>query len=114
MLHRTVNRKLLFVLVKELVVTQSAAINNMLSLLGNIGFVRLIVELITSATKLVGCVIFQVNAAVSRRTVISTQPERIHVKLTQFRKSVTIGIIRITVAVSLIQCNAVRVITRHQ
>src|SRR5574344_2164344 len=63
MLHRTVNRKLLFVLVKELVVTQSAAINNMLSLLGNIGFVRLIVELITSATKLIGCVILQVDAA---------------------------------------------------
>ncbi len=38
MLHRTVNRELLLVLVKELVVTQSAAINNMFSLLGNIGF----------------------------------------------------------------------------
>src|SRR5574344_1471070 len=63
MLHRTVNRELLLVLVKELVVTQSAAINNMLSLLGNSGFVRLIVELITSATELIGCVIFQVDAA---------------------------------------------------
>ena len=97
-----------------MIVTQTTAIDNVLGLFGNIRFMRLQVKLISTTTELVGSVVFYINTAIVRRTVVSTHPESIHIQFSQFGKSVSIGIIRITVAICLIKGNTVTIILGYQ
>ena len=62
MLYGAVYRKLVLVVVPELVVANATAIDDMLGLLGNICLVRLQVKLITSTAELVGGLLLEVQA----------------------------------------------------
>ena len=76
-----------------MIVTQTTAIDNVFGLFGNIRFMRLQVKLIPTTTELVGGVVFYINTAIVRRTVVSTHPESIHIQFSQFGKAVSISII---------------------
>lgn len=67
----------------KLIVTQTTAIDNVFGLFGNIRFMRLQVKLISTTTELVGGVVFYINTAIVRRTVVSTHPESIHIQFSQ-------------------------------
>ena len=84
MLCRSIYRKLVFVLIEEYIIRQSTTVNDMLGLFRNIRFVRLQIKLVSSATELVGGMIFQTDTAELCRTVICPQSECIHIQFTQF------------------------------
>lgn len=98
----------------EEVVAQATAVDDMLGLLCDVRFVRLEVELIAAAAKLVRSVIFQVDAAEMRRAVIGAKAESIHVQLAQFGEAVSIAVVRIAVAIAFVKSDAVGVVFGHQ
>lgn len=65
----------MFILAPEEVVTQSAAVNDVLGLLGDVRLVGLKIELVAAAAELVGGVILQVDAAEMRGTVVARKPK---------------------------------------
>ena len=113
-LCRSIYRKLVLVLIEENIIRQSPAVNDVLGLFRNIRFVRLQIKLISSATEFIGGMIFQTDTAELCRTVICPQSECIHIQFAQFRESVPIRIIRITVAIRLIQRDTIRIVGRNQ
>ena len=58
--------------------------------------------------------VFQIDAAEMRRTVIGAEAESIHVQLAQLGKAIAIAVVGVAVAVTLIKGNAVRVIFGNQ
>ena len=92
----------MFILAPEEVVTQSAAVNDVLGLLGDVRLVRLQIEFVASATKFVGGMVFQIDAAEMRRTVIGAETEGVHVQLAQFGETVAVTVVRIAVAVAFV------------
>ena len=71
----------MLVLFPEQIITHASAIDDMLGLLGDVRLVRLQIEFVASATKFVGGMVFQIDAAEMRRTVIGAEAESIHVQL---------------------------------
>ena len=110
MLDGRIERKLMLVFFPKQIITQSATIDNVLGLFGDIRFVRLQIKFIPSATELIRGMIFQTDTAELRRTVIGAQPECIHIQLSQLRETVPVRIIRITVPIRLIQSDAIRIV----
>ena len=113
-LRRTIHRQFVAIFAEEHIIRQSAAVYNVFRLLGNVCFVRLKVELVTSAPEFVRGMILDADAAELCGAVVSTKPEGIHVQFTQFRETVAVGIVRIAVAVRLVEGDAIRIIRRHQ
>ena len=79
----------------------------MLCLFGYIAFVRLQVELVSSATCLVRGVVLKAYAACVCRAVVCTQTEGVQVYHTKLRESVAVVVVRVAVAVVLIHGYAV-------
>ena len=113
-LYGGVSRNLMLVLLPEQIVAHASAIDDMLGLLGDVRLVRLQIEFVASATKFVGGMVFQIDAAEMRRTVIGAEAESIHVQLAQLGKAIAIAVVGVAVAVTLIKGNAVRVIFGNQ
>ena len=110
MLDGRIERKLMLVFFPKQIITQSATIDDVLGLFGDIRFVRLQIKFIPSAAELIRGMILQTDTAELRRTVIGAQPECIHIQLSQLRETVPVRIIRITVPIRLIQSDAIRII----
>ena len=113
-LDRAVQGDFMLILAPEEVVTQSAAVNDVLGLLGDVRLVGLKVELVAAAAELVGGVIFQVDAAEMRGTVVGAEAEGVHVQLAQFGETVAVTVVRIAVAVAFVEGDAVGVVFGHQ
>ena len=58
--------------------------------------------------------VFQIDAAEMRRTVIGAETEGVHVQLAQFGKAITVAVVWVTVAVTLIKGDAVRIVFGYQ
>ena len=113
-LDRAVQRYFMLILAPEEVVTQSAAVDDVPGLLGDVRFVRLKVELVAAAAEFVGSVILQVDAAEMRGTVIGAEAESIHVQLAQFGETVTVAVVRIAVAVAFVEGDSIGIVFGHQ
>ena len=74
----------MFVLVKKHVVGQASTIDDVLGLLRDVRFMRLQVKLVTPTTEFIRRVIFQTDTAELSGTIISPQPESIHIEFSQF------------------------------
>ena len=83
----------MFVLFPEQIIAHASAIDDMLGLLGDVRLVRLQIEFVASATKFVGGMVFQIDAAEMRRTVIGAEAESIHVQLAQLGKAITVAVV---------------------
>ena len=75
----------------------------MLGLLGNVRLMRLQIKFITSATKFVSSMVFQIDAAEMRGTVVGAEAEGVHVQLAQFGETVAVTVVRIAVAVAFVE-----------
>ena len=113
-LDRAVQRYFMLILAPEEVVAQSAAVDDVPGLLGDVRFVRLKVELVAAAAEFVGSVILQVDAAEMRGTVIGAEAESIHVQLAQFGETVTVAVVRIAVAVAFVEGDSIGIVFGHQ
>ena len=100
----------MLILAPEEVVTQSAAVDNVLGLLGDVRLVGLKVELVAAAAELVGGVIFQVDTAEMRGTVVGAEAEGVHIQLAQLGETVAVTVVRIAVAVAFVEGDAVGVV----
>lgn len=98
-----VSRNLMLVLFPEQIIAHASAIDDMLGLLGDVRLMRLQIKFITSTTKFVSGMVFQIDAAEMRRTVIGAETEGIHVQLAQLGKAIAIAVVGVTVAVTLIK-----------
>ena len=113
-LHGAIKGEFVLVFFPEEVVADAAAVDDMACLLGDVSLVGLQVELIPPTAQLVGGMVFQVDAAEVGGSIVRPKAESIHVELAQFRESVAIAVVGVTVAVGLIECNAVGVVFCHQ
>ncbi len=104
----------MLVLFPEQIVAHASAIDDMLGLLSDVRLMRLQIKFITSATKFISGMVFQIDAAEMRRTVIGAETEGIHVQLSQFGEAVAIAVVWVTVAVTLIKGDAVRIVFGNQ
>ena len=110
MLGRSKERQFMFVFFPEKVVSQATTIDHVLGLFGNITFERFKIELITTSTEFIGRMIFDIQTAKLSRTIVSTKTESIHVQLTDFRETVPINIIWITITIRLINGNTIDIV----
>ena len=104
----------MLVFLPEEVVCQSTAIDDMLGLFGNVTFERFHIKLVTTTTELIGRMILHTQTTELGRTIIGTETESVHVQLTDFRETISIHIVRITVTVRLIYGNAINIVLRYQ
>ena len=86
----------------------------MLGLLRNIRFMRLQIKFITTTTELISSMVFQIDTAEVRRTIVSTETESIHIQFTKFGETIIITVIRVTIAIAFIQRDTIRVIFCNQ
>ena len=97
----------MLIFVPELVIRYTSAVYYMFSLFGNVRLMGLQVEFVTTTTCLVRGVIFEIDAARVVGAVVCAQTEGIHIQLTKFREAVAVVVVSITVAIALIDSNAV-------
>ena len=114
MLHRAVKRYFMLIFTPEQVIAGTSTIDDMLGLFCYVGLMGLQIKLIATASELVGCMIFQIDATEVRRTIVSTETKGIHVQLTEFGEAVIVTVIGITVAIAFIQGNTIGIIFSNQ
>ena len=114
MLHRAVKRYFMLIFTPEQVVAGTSTIDDVLGLFCDVGLMGLQIKLIATASELVGCMIFQIDATEVCRTIVSTETKGIHVQLTEFGEAVIVTVIGITVAIAFIQGNTIGIIFSNQ
>ena len=102
------------IFIKEDIVCQTTAVYYMLGLLADICFMGLQIEITSTASEFICSMIFQADTAEMSRTVISSESECIHIQFSQFRETVTVSIVRISVSIRLIQCYTVCIVRRYE
>ena len=83
----------------EQIVAGTSTIDDVLGLFCDVGLMGLQIKLIATASELVGCMIFQIDATEVCRTIVGTETKGIHIQLPQFGESVSIRIIGVAVAI---------------
>ena len=104
----------MLIAVYVLVEVNTPTIDNVFRLLGNVTLKGFEVEGITATAKLVGGVVFHAQLTHERGTVITAHAKGVHVQLTEFGETITVGIIRVAVAVRLVKRNAIRIVLIHE
>ena len=114
MLHRGKERELMLVGHPADIICDTTAVYHVLGLLGNITLMRLKIELVTATAQFVGRMILKTQTAGICRAVKCAHTEGIDIHLAKFGETVTVMVIRVTVAIVLIERYAVGIIGRHQ
>lgn len=107
MLCRSVDIEATGEILPMLSVSQTAAINGVLSLLGNVGPEGLEVEFVAAPAEFVGVVILDVEFTVVVEAIIGVDAESVGVEFSDLGETVAVVVVRVAAAVGFVECHAV-------
>ena len=95
MLRRRISAETMFIVFREQIIFQSATVDVMIGLLGNIRFVRRLVERVSASAEFMDAMILQRQFRIITCLQIRTETNGLRADLSQFRIAVAVMIIRI-------------------